>query len=261
MIKCKYPIIFVCSFLAILLYGCGRSLPEEGERADQPLMIFAAASLTDVMQEIVQEFEKTTGEHVYLNFAGTNTLRLQIEKGSPAQVLISADEYNVRTLIDKGFVRPEFHSPFAGNRLVVICPRGRPFTLNRFEDLPLVISSHLSLADPDTVPAGIYAKEAMHNAGGWEKLQRYIAPAVDVRAALAQVEMANADGGIVYHTDAVLSKRVNIVLDVPQKFHRPIYYYKCLLGSHPCALADSFYRFLDSEIAKSILEKYGFILL
>ena len=259
MIKLQKPVV-VYLFFVLFLCGCGRPVPEDGVTVpEQTLTVFAAASLTDVMQEIVQEFKKTAGGVVYLNLAGTNTLRLQIEKGAPAQIFISADMFNARILVDKGLVQPESPVPFASNALVVVCPEGRPFPLKRFEELPQAIPRFLSLADPDTVPAGIYAKEAMQNAGVWEDLKDRVVPAVDVRAALAQVEMANTDGGIVYRTDAMHSERAQVVLEVPQRFHKAIFYYKCRVGRHPGALADSFYKFLESETAKAVLIKYGFI--
>lgn len=233
--------------------------PAQAEDPQTSLSVFAAASLRDVMTEVAAVFQQKYGTRVELNFAGTNELRLQIEKGAPCDVCVSADVKNIERLSEQNLVSFNGQAVIAHNALVVVGHKEDMAVISDLKDLEPQLNGYLSLADPETVPAGKYAKEALTTAGLWEKIREHIAPAVDVRAALAQVERGNARFGIVYRTDAVISDEVRIVYEVPQSSHSPVTYVAALIrGPHDHPWAKKFFEFLTSPEAQTIFKQYGF---
>ena len=242
---------------ALIMAEIGGTNIFAAENTPQPVHVFAAASLRDVMTEAAANFEKEQGTKVELNFAGSNTLRLQIEKGAPCDVFVSADSENVQRLVEQDLVVPDSQVEIVHNTLVVVGGMDEA----AFSDLLqlITLSGALSLADPETVPAGKYAKQALTGAGIWEKLQDRVVPSLDVRAALAQVEQGNARFGIVYRTDAGISKRVKVLYEVPESYHSPITYVACLIRIQPeNPQTKNFFEFLKSAQVKAIFERYGF---
>ena len=241
----------------LVMMGLGVENIFAADNAPQPVQVFAAASLRDGMTETAADFEKEYGTKVELNFEGSNTLRLQIEKGAPCDVFISADVDNAKRLAEEDLVVPDGRMEIMRNTLVVI--GGLQETeLSDLRGLAAA-SGYLSLADPETVPAGKYAKQALTTAGLWEILKDRIVPGVDVRAALAQVEKGNARFGIVYRTDAGISDEVRILYAIPESYHSPVTYVACLIRLQPENLqAKSFFEFLKSAHVKTIFERYGF---
>lgn len=224
-----------------------------------PLYVFAAASLTDALQEIGRHFEAAHGIEIFFNFAGSNTLRVQIEKGAVCDVFISVDAQNTERLAEAGLVDPQQREDLLENSLVVVTRARNRLKIDSLADLTGMTTSYISLADPQTVPAGIYAKEALVNAGVWGELEGMIAPALDVRAALAQVENGNALLGIVYKTDAAVTPRVRLVYEIPEKLHRRIIYpaYVIQKTGH-LRQSRLFMEFLKGDKARRIFSKYGF---
>jgi len=227
---------------------------------EREINVFTAASLTDAMEETAMVFEKQYGIKVNLNLAGSNTLRLQIERGMPCDVYISADTHNVDRLIQQRLVEPQGKRVLLTNRLVVISQKENKRQFKNMDELIVHVRDYLSLADPQTVPAGIYAKEALTNAGLWPHLKDRIAPAMDVRAALAQVEMGNIDYGIVYMTDAYISDKVYYpVYLIPEKYHSRIEYVACVIKDRDnIQKGNLFFEFLQRMEIKNIFQKYGF---
>lgn len=242
--------------LLLMFFSAGSTVSAE---RNPPLYVFAAASLTDALQEISRNFEAVYDTEVFFNFAGSNTLRFQVEKGAVCDVFISADVHNVERLIGAGLVDPQQRHDLLENSLAVAALARNRLKIDSLADLVDVRASYISLADPETVPAGIYAKEALVNAGVWKELEGMIAPALDVRAALAQVENGNAIFGIVYKTDAALSPRVRIVYEIPKELHRNIVYPACIIKrTDHRQKAELFMEFLKTERARHIFSKYGF---
>lgn len=195
------------SVLALTLALCGRAGAEE-------VLVFAAASLGGALREIGHRFESTTGDRLVFNFAGSNDLTRQIRAGAPADVFFSANLAHMDELEKAGLVRAKERVNVLSNVLVVIVPASSsafvpaPAALGRFR--------RLALANPDAVPAGIYARTWLQSRGVWEAVKDKVVPTLDVRAALAAVEAEHADAGIVYRTDAASSRRVRVVLEVPR---------------------------------------------
>ena len=183
--------------------------------AADELNLFAAASLTEAVKEVAGGFEKATGHTVVFNFGGSNDLARQIKAGAPADVFFSADVAQMDGLVAAGLVRAQDRVDVLSNVLVVVVPAGSGTRVGSPADL--VPLRRLALADPQAVPAGVYARQWLESAGVWAKVADKVVPALNVRAALSAVEAGNVDAGIVYKTDAAVSKRVEIAFDRPQR--------------------------------------------
>jgi len=220
------------------------------------ILVFAAASLSEVLTEIGRDYEASGGGKVAFNFAGSNDLARQIEAGAPAAVFLSANRAQVERLEKTGKVKPGASFPLLGNILVVIAPRESatpPVTgardLLRFE--------RLSLADPAAVPAGVYAKAWLEKEGIWPQLAPKIVPALDVRAALAAVAAGNLPAGIVYATDATRSPKVKVIYRVPADVTPDLRYYAAPVAPGSPAAA-AFLAFLKGPRAREIFLRAGF---
>lgn len=236
-------------FCSLLLGAAGCSSKPPSVR------IFAAVSTREVLEQIAVDFEAQTGTKVTCSFAASSTLARQIEQGADADLFLSADERWADQLADKGLVAQR--RDLLANRLVVVTPASHPVRLERVADLTGSAFKHLALA-LDPVPAGHYAREALHKAGIWEGIQGRVREAGDVRATLALVEREEADAGIVYTTDAATTEKVRIALEVPEDLHTPIRYPLVLLRHGDSPAAQAFYDFLHGDKARDHFRKAGF---
>lgn len=221
--------------------------------------VSAAASLTDALKEIDGAYEAATGDHVVLNLGASSTLARQIEEGAPADVFVSADEAKMNALAGKNLVVVSTRRPLLRNSLVVVVAVDSALKI----DAPMALAGEaikrLALGEPQTVPAGIYAREFLTRVGLWEKLRARVLPCDNVRAALAAVEAGNADAGIVYKTDAAISHKVRVAYEVPEAQGAPIVYPGAVLtGAKQPAAAQKFLDYLAGEPARRVFEKFGF---
>jgi len=236
--------------------GCARE-------AGEPALVFAAASLADVLTEAAGEIGAgRPGGRIAFNFAGSNVLAEQILAGAPAALFLSADRRQVERLVAAGKVRREDAVTFAGNALVVVVPaadgdRGpagerlaAPDELLRFR--------RLALADPQAVPAGVYAREWLEREGLWEGLAPRVVPALDARAALAAVAAGHLDAGIVYATDAGSTDRVQVVYRVPPERAPAIEYVAAPLAGRGGGAAGELLAFLRGPDGRTLLRRHGF---
>ncbi len=227
----------------------------------QPVTVYIAASTTDVINEIAELFTKQTGMAVKINPASSGTLAKQIGQGAPADIYISASKKWMDYVQELGVTSDV--SPLVGNRLVLISPVDSAldsFSFDTNTGLPGFFSGYLSIGDPEHVPAGKYAKEALGYYGWYEELLTRILPGADVRAALSVVEFAEAEVGIVYETDAAKSDKVKIIGAFPSESHTPIAYYCALLKGGSSGGKDFYQFILDDPEAGSLFKKYGFTL-
>lgn len=236
--------------------ACSRPSP-----APQPLMVFAASSTTDVMRQAGQRFEDATGVHVAFSFDSSSNLAKQIAAGSPADVYLSADENWMDQLTAAGAVHDGTRRDLLANELVLIVPLDAEdvaVQMSRDFDfvgrLPQV--ERIAVGDPDHVPAGRYARQALLALGWWDSLQRRLMPAQDVRAALRLVELREADAGIVYSTDAIASAEVKVVARFPAESHDPIVYPIAQCGDSVHAM--DFIQFLESVEMTEVFLQAGF---
>ncbi len=242
--------------LLLLAPAAPAAPPVSAASARPEILVFAAASLSDVLTEIGRGYEASGGSKVSFNFAGSNDLARQIEAGAPAAVFLSANRAQAERLEKAGKVKPGASFPLLGNILVVIAPRESatpPVTgardLLRFE--------RLSLADPAAVPAGVYAKTWLEKEGLWPQFAPKVVPALDVRAALAAVAAGNLPAGIVYATDAASSDKVKVIYRVPADATPDLRYYAAPVAPGSPAAA-AFLAFLKGPRARQVFVRAGF---
>ena len=235
----------------------GHALAQDGK-----ITVFAAASLTNAMQDIAQAYKKERHVEVVSSFASSSTLARQIEAGAPADLFISADQKWMDYAVDKKSIDTASRTTLLGNSLVVVAPKASErsdITINDKTDwASLLQGGRLAVGDPDHVPAGIYAKEALQKLGAWETLSPKLAPAEDVRGALALVERNEAPLGIVYGSDAVASKGVKVVGTFPEDSHKKVEYPLAIVDGHKNATVTAFYDYLKGPEASAIFKRYGF---
>ena len=214
------------------------------------------------MQDIAQAYKKERHVEVVSSFASSSTLARQIEAGAPADLFISADQKWMDYAVDKKSIDTATRTTLLGNSLVVVAPKASDrgdITINDKTDwASLLQGGRLAVGDPDHVPAGIYAKEALQKLGAWETLSPKLAPAEDVRGALALVERNEAPLGIVYGSDAVASKGVKVVGTFPEDSHKKVEYPLAIVDGHKNATVTAFYDYLKGPEASAIFKRYGF---
>lgn len=225
-----------------------------------PVTVFAAASLTDALTEVAADYEAKTGAKIALSFAGSPVLAKQIDASGGADIFISADAAWMDYLAQRGRIETGSRTNLLGNRLVLIAPRESTGEIRIAPGFALVRALHggrLAVADPETVPAGRYAREALTALGVWNSVADYLAPAENVRVALAYVARGEAPLGIVYSTDAKIEPAVRIVGAFPAASHAAIVYPVGLIkGARPGSAA--FLAFLSRPAARHRFEKAGF---
>lgn len=244
--------VLALALLLPLLAACGAPSQKDAAAGKGPVVL-AAASLQEALTEASAAWSARGHAAPVLSFAGTSALARQVEQGAPADLFFSADEEWMDTLEGEGLLRAGTRGDVLSNRLVVIGPRD-----SAAKGLADLGRGRLALADPDAVPAGKYARAALEHLGLWQGLAPRIAPAENVRAAMALVERGEAPLGIVYATDALASDKVRVVETLPGDSHPPIRYPVAVLAasSHPDSAA--LRAFLASPEAARIFAKHGF---
>lgn len=223
--------------------------------------VFAAASLKESMDAQARQFEARTGDKVVVSYAGSNVLAKQIEAGAPAEVFISADLEWMDYVDQRRLLVPNSRVTLLANTLVLIAPASSKLALTIAPGFGLQAalgSDRLAIANPDSVPAGKYAKSALEALGVWPGVQTQLARTENVRAALALVSRGEAPLGIVYSTDALADKGVRIVDTFPAATHPPILYPAALVGANSSPAAKALLDFLRSADATETWRKLGF---
>ena len=238
----------VLAVLAIL------SIPRAGSGED--VMVFAAASLADALEEIARGYEQASGNKVVLNVGASSELSRQIQAGAAADLFFSADRAQMDVLEKAGLVRGADRGELLSNVLVVVVPAAASTRIAVPADLTQM--RRIALADPEAVPAGVYARTWLESIGLWPALRDRVIPTLNVRAALAAVESGNVDAGIVYRTDAALSRRVRVAFTVPPESGPRIVYVVAPLAASRKAAARDLARRLAGDEARAVFEKYGF---
>jgi molybdate transport system substrate-binding protein len=229
----------------------------------ETITVLAAASLTDALGEIGKIYQAKTGTLPSLSFAASSTLARQIEASGGADIFVSADNDWMDYLDNRGLIAHDTRKNLLGNHLVLIAPTDTQLTLPITPHFDLVGALHggrLAIADPDSVPAGKYAKTALTTLGVWNSVVDRTVNAENVRVALAYVARGEAPLGIVYTTDSIGEKRVHIVDTFPENSHAPIVY-PAALTRDAKPEAKGFLDFLSGPEARAVFEKDGFIIL
>lgn len=230
--------------------------------AAEPLRVAAASSLTGALKEINAAFSAQTGRDVVLNLGASNVLVRQILAGAPADVFVSADAAKMDELEDRGEVAAGTREDQLSNTLVVVVPGDSTLQITDAADLAGAAVGRVVTGDPKAVPVGVYAREYLTGRGLWDRISPKVVAAESVRAALAAVESGNIEAGIVYKSDAVVSKKVRVALEIPASDGPLIRYPMAVLkeAADP-ALARQYLEYLDSAASKLVFEKFGFIVL
>jgi len=249
--------------LAALALLCLTVLPATlpaAETEQTQILVFAAASLTDALQEIGTAYEKTSAVRVKMSFDASSNMARQIEAGAPADVFFSADTQWMDYLQSHNLIQPASRHNVVGNRLVLIAPAASEIKLKIAPHFPLAAAlgnGHLATGAPDSVPVGRYARSALSALGVWDEVAGRIVAAENVRAALMYVARGEAPLGIVYANDALIDKKVRVVDTFPANTHEPIVYPVALTkGAKPEAAG--FVSYLLGPQAHAVFIRYGF---
>ena len=245
------------------LFAVSLSLFALGARADDSVTVFAAASLTDALNTVGKVYEAKTGAHVVFSFAASSALARQIESSAGADIFMSADSDWMDYLDNKGLIAHATRLNLLGNHLVLISPADLKISLKikpHFDLAGALGNGRLSIADPASVPAGKYGRAALTALGVWDSVADHLAPAENVRVALAYVARGETPLGIVYTTDALSEPKVRIVDTFPDNSHAPIVY-PAALTKDAKPQARAFLDFLSGPEATAIFVKDGFVVL
>jgi len=256
----KAPLCRLLMTLAALIW-CVPSAGASHESGEDGLLVFAAASLTEVLDDIGKEYQATTGKRVKFSFAASSALARQIEAGAQADLFVSADLEWMDYLAERKLIAASSRRNVAGNRLVLIAPADSTARIEISDGLDLrstLGERRLAIADPDIVPAGRYAKAALETLHGWSGVSDRLARAENVRVALAYVATGETPLGIVYETDARVEPRVRIVGIFPAESH-PEIRYPAALTSVAGGDAKDFLDFLGSPQVRAAFTRHGFV--
>jgi molybdate transport system substrate-binding protein len=225
------------------------------------LTVFAASSLTNVMDEVGAAFTKATARPVRFSYAASSALARQIESGAGADVFFSADLEWMDYLQSRNLIQEASRRDVVGNHLVLIAPAGSKLELKiapNFALLSALDGGRLATGDPDSVPVGRYARAALMNLGVWNAVADRLVRADNVRSSLAFVERSEAPLGIVYATDAAIDRRVRVVDVFPENTHPPIRYPIALTKAAKPEAA-RFVEYMNGADAQELFKKYGFV--
>ena len=227
----------------------------------QDVTVFAAASLTNALEEIAKAYRAKGGGAVKFSFASSSTLARQIESGAAADIFASADEQWMDYLAERKLIEPATRSSRLGNTLVLITPATDKRAVDikpGFDLAGMIGNGKLATGDPAHVPVGRYAQQALTRLGVWDAVAPKLARTDNVRAALLLVERGEAPFGIVYGTDAAASGKVNVAGTFPADSHPPVSYPFAILAKRDRSEVKSFFEFLYGPEAQAVYRKAGF---
>lgn len=254
--RCRSAAAAVMAIIAAVASGGGPA------RADE-LLVFAAASQREALDAVAAAYASAGKGEVKISYQASSTLARQIEQGAPADIFISADPKWIDYLAERKLIDDATRTQLFGNGLVLVA--GKKSATQAVEIGPgfdlagMIGDGKLAVGDPDHVPAGIYAKQAMRTLGVWGEVERKLARADNVRAALALVSRGEAPLGIVYSSDAMADEGVKVVGVFPDDSHPPIIYPVAVTAAAPNARgARAFMHFLLTPEAVKIYQSFGF---
>jgi molybdate transport system substrate-binding protein len=262
----RISFVFIMLLLLIAPLGCSTnekaapmSSPSAGSQKTE-IIILAAASLTDALNELKTSFEKEYPTiSVTYSFGSSGKLAQQIEQGAPADIFLSASKKDMDELQNKNLIAKDYRVDFAKNELVLITNKEHPLNISSFENIDPGKVKQFAIGEPESVPVGRYTKEVFEKLKLWDKLQNSFVLGKDVRQVLTYVELGNADLGVVYASDAQISKKVKQIAMAKPEWHKPIVYPGAIIiNSAQANEAKLFLNYLSGEKGKEILRKYGF---
>lgn len=264
----KKFLVLCVSALMLLMAGCGgeqASAPASGKapaKDAQPveLHVAAAASLTDVMKELADTYEKDhPGVKLVFNFGSSGALQQAIENGGETDLFYSAAQKQMNALQDSGNLVEGTRKDLLENEVVLVVPKEGGKDIKSFENLTRSDIQHVALGEPKGVPVGQYTEEVLKKLGILDQVKAKAVYGSDVRQVLSWTETGDSDCGVVYATDAAVSDKVKVAAKAPAGSHKPVIYPAAVIKGtkHPDEAKD-FLAFTSSDAAKKIFEKYGF---
>jgi len=240
--------------LALLMSGCSNTSAN-----DEKLLVSAASSLTDVMKEMELQFHEIEPNiELTFNYGSSSKLRSQIEQGAPADLFLSASEIDMELLESQQLIDVDSIKPFAENQLVLASLEEFSETTD-FQELVLNTEEKIAIGEPDSVPLGAYSKKALENENLWDSLSNRLIYAKDARQVVTYVESGNAELGIIYSSDAIISREISGTLEVPGQTDPIIYPGAVIADSENQPAATAFLEFVTSSKGQAILKEYGFM--
>jgi molybdate transport system substrate-binding protein len=252
--------LIVCILLILSSIGWNTTASAQQTK----LVIFAAASLKDALDEVNAAYQRNKGQETTTSYAASSTLAKQIDAAAPADIFISADLDWMDYLAKRNLIKSDTRANLLGNQLVLIAPADSTVKLSVEPNFPLAQAlgnGRLAIADPSAVPAGKYGKAALEALGVWSSVADKLAPAENVRATLLLVSRGEAPLGIVYKTDALADKGVKILGTFPENTHPPIIYPIAAVAASTQPGNAGYIAFLKSPAARPLFEKWGFTVL
>jgi molybdate transport system substrate-binding protein len=243
--------VTVALFLAL-------ALDAHAQGSNRQVIVSAAVSLTEVLQQLAPVYQKATGDRVLLNLGSSNTLARQISFGAGPDVFISADEAQMNVVAAR--IDPASRVDLLSNQLAIAVPDDRPRTMTSARDLLDPAITRVAIGDPSAVPAGVYAKQYLEMLGIWRDLSMKLVPSGSVRLALSAVEAGAADAAVVYHTDIATASRAREALVIPASQGPRIVYpaARVLAGRNPEG-ARRLLAFLRTPDAVAVFMRAGFL--
>lgn len=248
----------VTVFLCGSLTACTNGKKEEVQEEKKEILISAAASLKEAMEEIKEDYEKDNNVTLTFNFGASGSLQKQIEEGAPADIFISAGEKQFKALEEGGFLDENSKSNIAKNNLVLIVNKDHENEIKDLKDLDN-LKGYIAIGETGSVPAGQYAMEALTYYDKWTNIQEKIVYAKDVKQVVSYVESGEAVCGIVYGSDAMQIKNSVIALSFDKESHKEIVYPGGVIKeSKVKEEASVFLKYLTEGHGSKVLKKYGF---
>ena len=247
---------FMIIIAVLFLTACSETA---GERADLELSIAAAVSLTDSLKEIKKIYENEHDIKLNFQFGGSGTLARQIEHGSGADIFISSNVDWMNELEGEKQILSETRQNIVGNQLVLVATEDTELTYEDVTELNPEEIGQLAIGNPDSVPAGEYARQALKALGLWDVLENRLVLAKDVRQVVTYVKSGNVDAGFIYASDMEAADGLNVLATVDSKLHDAITYPGAVIaGTENEEASSDFIRFLLTEEAQGIFRTYGF---
>lgn len=233
---------------------------EESSKDEVELLVSAAASLTDVLEELKTIYkEKSPETTLNFTFSGSGALQAQIEEGAPVDVFMSAAQKQMDALEQGGHIKKDTRKTLLVNKVVLITPKDSDLGIVSFDDIAKEEIKKIGVGDPASVPVGQYSEEIFNNLGIKDSINEKLVLAPDVRTVLNWVETGDVDLGLVYATDVMTTDKINIVSEAPEESHKEVSYPVAVIkDSKHIEASKAFLDFLSTDEAKGIFEKYGF---
>lgn len=252
-------IIFVFFLISYLFVSCNQSNNTQSNSENKEIYVLAAASLTDVLTELANNYKQKTSTEIIFSFASSGALQAQIEASAPADIFFSAAQKQMNALEEKGLIDSETRKDLLENKVVLISPKNSNLNIKSFTDITNSNVKKLGLGEPKSVPVGQYSEEILSNLSILDIAKEKAVYGSDVRNVLDWVETAEVDCGIVYATDAKIAKNINIIAEAPEGTHKKVIYpISIIKSSQNKEEAKKFIEYISTEKSKEIFQNYGF---